>query len=769
MADKLRIFISYSHNDSACAHRLFASLQEAGHRVAIDTEGLFDAEHITPRLQEMIRASDVVLMVLTQSWLNSFPCAEEMRFAIRHNKRIVPAAFENVADVLPPEIKDIIYVRFYGELTYDESFERLDLALSRDIDWLRDHTQYGEMASRWITGNGMVLRGRELRAMRQWISNQPPTAPDPTEVHQGFLRAGLRRASHDKIITGVIGLTLVIAMGVIGIFADRNVTQQECQTLRELTRNTLLMQPVDAILHILPAASMVRCRDHDTWLNITTVVANAQREQRLRAIVTVAKDPIEFVDFLGDRIHMVIGSIDGDAEIFNLLTGELVDQTFAPPEQSSPTMLEFHDGLVLVIEDQKLTIWDPIAEIRIGVPLIMDAPITSAVLSPDHSMLAIATANRLIHTYRVDSGDMVYSPLAMETDITDMAFRSQEQELIVAIGAQILIVDIDPTNLDEPADWTVIPFVDDITALAVSDDGRQIAVGSGNLIGLWDAQTFEPLVTPKPFDRISVVINTMTFSDDGHRLLVGFSNKRARVYNGWNGRLQLDLSDHFGGVTSANFSGDGRYVVTLDETGMARVFDVATGQEAYWTDRPEVHDVIAASEASANTFASTISSPSGEYVLNQAEGNLLVLSQVGETTSSIFNSQMRHGERPISSIAFSADERLIVTAADDGQIRVWDARTGVLIYRFDHSQDGFATALAADFSADGFHVISWRENDDVRIWNVNFPDGDMIQAACRRLPFQDGARLFSSRLIEEGAEASNSMPDPCESIAMMLR
>jgi WD40 repeat protein len=202
---------------------------------------------------------------------------------------------------------------------------------------------------------------------------------------------------------------------------------------------------------------------------------------------------------------------------------------------------------------------------------------------------------------------------------------------------------------------------------------------------------------------------------------------------------------------------------------MARVFDVATGQEAYWTDRPEVRDVIDASEASANTFASTISSPSGAYVLNLAEGNLLVLSHMGEMTSSIYNSQLRHGERPISSIAFSADERLIVTAADDGQIRVWDARTGGLIYRFDHSQDGFATALAADFSTDGFHVISWRENDDARIWNVNLPDGDMIQAACRRLPFHDGARLLSSRLIEDVSEARNSMLDPCESITMMLR
>ena len=149
MAERSRIFISYSHKDRERADFLCDALRERGHPVLIDREGIFEAEHISARIREMIQGSDVVVPVLGPNWIESPACRMEMHLALELNKRILPAAFEDVGPILPDEIREINYVRFYGRGgDRENALNRLDRALDRDIAWVRDHTRYGELASR---------------------------------------------------------------------------------------------------------------------------------------------------------------------------------------------------------------------------------------------------------------------------------------------------------------------------------------------------------------------------------------------------------------------------------------------------------------------------------------------------------------------------------------------------------------------------------------------------------------------------------------------
>ena len=194
MAQHSRIFISYSHKDRDRADFLWRELCARGHEVFIDREGILETEHITNRIREMIVGADIVLLVLGANWIASPACRMELGFALDHNKRILPAAFEDVGADLPTEIKDINYVRFYGPGgAWEEAIERLDTATDRDIDWIRLHTRFGEAAARFIAGEGAPPRGQELRAMRRWIERHPRGAPDPTEDHWRYFKAGMAR------------------------------------------------------------------------------------------------------------------------------------------------------------------------------------------------------------------------------------------------------------------------------------------------------------------------------------------------------------------------------------------------------------------------------------------------------------------------------------------------------------------------------------------------------------------------------------------------
>ncbi len=69
---------------------------------------------------------------------------------------------------------------------------------------------------------------------------------------------------------------------------------------------------------------------------------------------------------------------------------------------------------------------------------------------------------------------------------------------------------------------------------------------------------------------------------------------------------------------------------------------------------------------------------------------------------------------PVHTASFSPDGSRIVTATNNGTVRVWDAATGKELARLDH--DGQIAAAA--FSPDGLRIITATSNGTVRVWDV---------------------------------------------------
>jgi WD40 repeat protein len=128
---------------------------------------------------------------------------------------------------------------------------------------------------------------------------------------------------------------------------------------------------------------------------------------------------------------------------------------------------------------------------------------------------------------------------------------------------------------------TVAAYEDDeITGLALSEDGKRLAVGllSGH-VELWNLEREQNRIAGKHGDWI----NSVAFSRDasGSRLVTGSRDRTAKVWDSGTGAEHATLIGHHGYVERAGFNRDGRLVVTsaggADADTMTAIWDAEAG------------------------------------------------------------------------------------------------------------------------------------------------------------------------------------------------
>ena len=162
----------------------------------------------------------------------------------------------------------------------------------------------------------------------------------------------------------------------------------------------------------------------------------------------------------------------------------------------------------------------------------------------------------------------------------------------------------------------------------------------------------------------------------------------------------VDMTGHTDVVYSANFSPDGRRVVSSSRDGTARIWNAGTGAQ------------VAVLTSRGNTIGSASFSPDGRRV---------VTASFDETVR-IWNAQsgapiavLRGHTGPVFFAAFSPDGRRIVSASRDQTVRVWDAASGAQLGVLSgHSGD----VVTVEFSPDGRRIVSASWDKTVRIWDA---------------------------------------------------
>jgi formylglycine-generating enzyme required for sulfatase activity len=194
VAEKLKVFISYSRRDSReFADELADALNAAGFAPFLDRNDIAPGEDFQARLEGMIQEADTVIYVISPESVASVHCIWEVERSLSLSKRLFPVVFQAVPDKDIPEIlQKLQFVRFDNDAGFARPLRQLTEALRQDIVWIREHTRIGERAARWNSrerATSLLLRGDELGAARNWIANRLPDAPAITEIQRNYLDA----------------------------------------------------------------------------------------------------------------------------------------------------------------------------------------------------------------------------------------------------------------------------------------------------------------------------------------------------------------------------------------------------------------------------------------------------------------------------------------------------------------------------------------------------------------------------------------------------
>src|SRR6516164_2622529 len=192
--EKLKVFISYSRRDSAAfADELEAGLELAGFAPFLDRHDIAAGEDWEARLGSLITQSDTVVFVVSPEAVKSDRCAWEVDRTIQLSKRLLPVIFKPVPDHdIPEKLRRLQFVRFDTDRGITRPLAELAEALRQDLDWIREHTRLGEIATRWERrgrAESLLLRGDDLDAAKTWMAARNVAAPEITEAQRAFVKA----------------------------------------------------------------------------------------------------------------------------------------------------------------------------------------------------------------------------------------------------------------------------------------------------------------------------------------------------------------------------------------------------------------------------------------------------------------------------------------------------------------------------------------------------------------------------------------------------
>ncbi len=201
--------------------------------------------------------------------------------------------------------------------------------------------------------------------------------------------------------------------------------------------------------------------------------------------------------------------------------------------------------------------------------------------------------------------------------------------------------------------------------------------------------------------------------------------------------IPREPTDPVDSVRSAEFSSDGRLVMTVGDDGTARTWSATTGEQR----------AVIGSQVFTARF-----SPDGSRVVVTA--NLDNTARVWDAETGIEQRVLRGHQGAVVSARWSPDGSRIVTASLDSTARVWDAQTGIE-QRVLRGHQG--AVVSARWSPDGSRIVTASLDNTARVWDAQTG----LERALLPLTGRVSAVAFSpdgTRVIaeQEGATAADA-------------
>lgn len=211
-----------------------------------------------------------------------------------------------------------------------------------------------------------------------------------------------------------------------------------------------------------------------------------------------------------------------------------------------------------------------------------------------------------------------------------------------------------------------------LSALDLRPGGTQIVGGtSAGGTYLWNIQPGAPLIEALFLQSFQADVTAVAVTPEGSRYAVAGANALTSAdVDTSNAILLWDIqaveqagvyAGHTAPVRALAFNNTGDRLASTGDDATLRLWDVAT--------RAQVGGVQLPSAAKAITY-----SPNGQFVaVGLDSGVVLVFASTGDFSVPLATLNAHNG--PVNAIAFSPDNRLLVSGGDDGQLILWSTQS----------------------------------------------------------------------------------------------
>ena len=325
--------------------------------------------------------------------------------------------------------------------------------------------------------------------------------------------------------------------------------------------------------------------------------------------------------------------------------------------------------------------------------------------SHDGKTIACVNDDNTIHLWNVETGRrlLLIKEDVHSESISDMTF-SKDGNIIATSSRDrtIMLWDAETGNHKR----TLEGHTGHVYGVRFSHDGKMIASCGEKHIFLWDAKRgryHRTIMSPATRTKHEAGVFSIALSPDGQTIVTGGQDKTIRLWYKETGlhykTIKTNTDHHTWGV---GFSPEGKTIVSANvgyKETIIQLWESETGILKHrWF-------------SSLSNINSSSFSPDGQTIVI-ANNNTLELRDVetGVLKESLLSDEVING------VSFSPDGKIIASCTHQGNIHLWNTKTGHLIKMFKGHQ-GKTTVLA--FSPDGKTLASVGEDNVVLVWNIS--------------------------------------------------
>jgi WD40 repeat protein len=295
---------------------------------------------------------------------------------------------------------------------------------------------------------------------------------------------------------------------------------------------------------------------------------------------------------------------------------------------------------------------------------------------PSGKVLATAGGTGAIHLWDAFTGKLIKTIPASAGVVLSLAFSRDGNRLVAGTaGDSALVLDLADPN-GSPA---ILPHAGPVTAVAVSPDGKLIAVAAGEVAKAKPSASGE--VTIWEWLKVRKKLRTLTtggrvwslaFSPDGQRLAAAGEAKNVEIFDPKTGKLVNTLAAPTWPMCGVAFSPDGQLLVAAGGSlikpavkvpqlpvpvGAWRMWEAQTGKELYTQRLP----------GGQGGLSGVAFGPTGQYLALGCSASSITIAAAA-TGQELF---VLRGAG-VSSLAYNADGSRLASADLTRKARVWD-------------------------------------------------------------------------------------------------